>query len=75
MARKLQESIWKFNDEDWKVHITSEQLKEEVQKKFNLGKSTTTYYESGTFKEETSWDIIVPNSLISKVKQYIKDNI
>ena len=74
MARKLQESIWKFNDEDWKVHITSEQLKEEVQKKFNLGKSTTTYYESGTFKEETSWDIIVPNSLISKVKQYIKDN-
>ena len=74
MARKLQESIWKYNDEDWKVHITSEQLKEEVQKKFNLGKSTTTYYESGTFKEETSWDIIVPNSLISKVKQYIKDN-
>jgi len=74
VARKRQESIWKFNDEDWKVHITSEQLKEEVQKKFNLGKSTTTYYESGTFKEETSWDIIVPNSLISKVKQYIKDN-
>ena len=74
MARKLQESIWKFNDEEWKVHITSDQLKEEVQKKFNLGKSTTTYYESGTFKEETSWDIIVPNSLISKVKQYIKDN-
>ena len=74
MAKKQQESIWKFNDEDWKVHITSEQLKEEVQKKLNLGKSTTTYYESGTFKEETSWDIIVPNSLISKVKQYIKDN-
>ena len=74
MARKQQESICKFNDEEWKVHVTSEQLKEEVQKKFNLGKSTTTYYESGTFKEETSWDIIVPNSLISKVKQYIKDN-
>ena len=74
MEEKQQESIWKFNDEEWKVHITSEQLKEEVQKKFNLGKSTTTYYESGTFKEETSWDIIVPNSLISKVKQYIKDN-
>ena len=50
MARKQQESIWKFNDEEWKVHVTSEHLKEEVLKKFNLGKSTTTYYESGTFE-------------------------
>ncbi len=74
MARKQQESIWKFNDEEWKVHITSGQLKEEVLKKFNLGNSTTTYYESGTWKEETSWDLIVPNKLITKVKKYIKDN-
>ncbi len=74
MAKKQQESIWKFNDEEWKVHITSEQLKEEVLKNFNLGNSTTTYYESGTFKEETSWDLIVPNKLITKVKKYIKDN-
>ena len=74
MGKKQQESIWKFNDDDWKVHITSEQLKEEMLKKFNLEKSTTTYYESGTFKEETSWDLIVPNNLINKVKQYIKDN-
>ena len=74
MARKQQESIWKFNDEEWKVHITSGQLKEEVLKKFNLGNSTTTYYESGTWKEETSWDLIVPNKLIKKVKKYIKDN-
>tara|TARA_B100000579_G_C22283057_1_gene599164 strand:+ start:349 stop:576 length:228 start_codon:yes stop_codon:yes gene_type:complete len=74
VAKKQQESIWKFNDEEWKVHITSEQLKEEVLKNFNLGNSTTTYYESGTFKEETSWDLIVPNKLITKVKKYIKDN-
>ena len=74
MTKKQQESIWKFNDEEWKVHITSGQLKEEVLKKFNLGNSTTTYYESGTFKEETSWDLIVPNKLITKVKKYIKDN-
>tara|TARA_B100001063_G_C16534436_1_gene438066 strand:- start:511 stop:738 length:228 start_codon:yes stop_codon:yes gene_type:complete len=74
VARKQQESIWKFNDEEWKVHITSGQLKEEVLKKFNLGNSTTTYYESGTWKEETSWDLIVPNKLITKVKKYIKDN-
>ena len=74
MGKKQQESIWKFNDEEWKVHITSGQLKEEVLKKFNLGNSTTTYYESGTWKEETSWDLIVPNKLITKVKKYIKDN-
>ena len=30
------ESIWKFNDEEWKVHITSEQLKEEVRKNLIL---------------------------------------
>ena len=74
MTKEQQESIWKFNDEEWKVHITSGQLKEEVLKKFNLGNSTTTYYESGTWKEETSWDLIVPNKLITKVKKYIKDN-
>ena len=73
MARKQQESIWKYYD-DWKVHVTNEDLKEEVLKKFNLQNSTTTYYESGTFKEETSWDLIVPNNLIDKVKKYIKDN-
>ncbi len=39
MGKKQQESIWKFNDEEWKVHITSEQLKEEVLKNFNLEKS------------------------------------
>ena len=74
MGKKQQESIWKFNDDEWKVHITSEQLKEEVLKNFNLRNSTTTYYESGTFEEETSWDLIVPNNLIDKVKKYIKDN-
>ena len=74
MGKKQQESIWKFNDDEWKVHITSEQLKEEVLKNFNLRNSTTTYYESGTFEEETSWDLIVPNKLITKVKKYIKYN-
>tara|TARA_Y100001937_G_scaffold65011_1_gene88976 strand:+ start:811 stop:1038 length:228 start_codon:yes stop_codon:yes gene_type:complete len=74
VGKKQQESIWKFNDEEWKVHITNEQLKEEVLKNFNLRNSTTTYYESGTFQEETSWDLIVPNKLITKVKKYIKDN-
>ncbi len=74
MEEKQQESIWKFNDEEWKVHITSEQLKEEVLENFNLEKSGTIYYENGNFQEETSWDLIVPNKLITKVKKYIKDN-
>ncbi len=66
--------IWKFNDIEWKIHITSESLKKNLQEKFNLGNSGTIYYENGNFQEETSWDIIVPNNLINKVKKYIKEN-
>ena len=71
---KNQKDIWKFNDNEWKIHITSESLKDNLQKKFNLEKSGTIYYETGNFQEETSWDIIVPNNLINKVKKYIKEN-
>ena len=69
-----QKDIWKFNDNEWKIHITSESLRDNLQKKFNLEKSGTIYYENGTLQEETSWDIIVPNDLINKVKKYIKEN-
>ena len=69
-----QRDIWKFNDNEWKIHITSESLKDNLQEKFNLEKSGTIYYETGNFQEETSWDIIVPNNLINKVKKYIKEN-
>lgn len=69
-----QKDIWKFNDNEWKIHITSESLKKNLQEKFNLEKSGTIYYENGNFQEETSWDLIVPNKLITKVKKYIKDN-
>ena len=69
-----QKDIWKFNDDEWKIHISDESLKVNVQKKFNLIDTGTIYYENGNFKEETSWDIIVPNDLINKVKKYIKDN-
>ena len=68
-----QKDIWKFNDNEWKIHITSESLKDNLQEKFNLEKSGTIYYETGNFQEETSWDIIVPNNLINKVKKYIKE--
>ena len=66
--------IWKFNEEEWKIHIKDESLKEKVQEKFNIGKSGTIYYENGNFKEETSWDLIIPNAIINKVKKYIKEN-
>ena len=69
-----QKDIWKFNDNEWKVHITSESLKKNLLEKFNLENSGTIYYETGNFQEETSWDIIVPNNLINKVKKYIKEN-
>tara|TARA_Y100000310_G_scaffold321542_1_gene379294 strand:- start:420 stop:641 length:222 start_codon:yes stop_codon:yes gene_type:complete len=69
-----QKDIWKFNDDEWKIHIIDKTLKERVRKKFNLINTGTIYYEKGNFQEETSWDIIVPNNLINKVKKYIKDN-
>jgi hypothetical protein len=69
-----QKDIWKFNDEEWKIHISDKSLKNNVQKKFNLIDSSTIYYENGNFQEETAWDILVPNNLINKVKKYIKEN-
>ena len=69
-----QKNIWKFNDEEWKIHISDKSLKINVQKKFNLIDSSTIYYENGNLSEETAWDITVPNNLINKVKKYIKDN-
>jgi len=68
------ENIWKFNDEEWKIHFEDIQLLEEAKKKFDLGNSITIYYESGSLSEETSWDIIVPNNKINEVKKFIKDH-
>ncbi len=69
-----QKNIWKFNDEEWKIHIDSESLRKEVQEKFNIEKPGTIYYENGNLQEETSWDLIIPNALINKVNKYVKDN-
>ena len=69
-----QKNIWKFNDEEWKIHITDVELFEQTKKEFDLGNSVTIYYESGSLSEETSWDIIVPNNKINEVKKFIKDN-
>jgi antitoxin component YwqK of YwqJK toxin-antitoxin module len=72
MVRK--NDIWKFSEDEWKVHVTDSELLEKVKIKFNLKDSTTIYYENGSFDEETSWDIVVPDNKISKVKQFIKVN-
>ena len=69
-----QKDIWKFNDKEWRIHISDKSLKINVQNKFNLIDSSTIYYENGNLREETAWDITVPNNLINKVKKYIKDN-
>jgi len=69
-----QKNIWKFNDDEWKVHINNKSLRKQVQEKFNIEEPSTIYYENGSFQEETSWDLVIPNALISKVNKYIKDN-
>ena len=68
-----QKNIWKFNEDDWKVHIESKELLDKLMEKFSLEHSTI-YYENGNLREETAWDITVPDNLINKVKKYIKDN-
>ena len=69
-----QKNIWKFNDNEWKVHISDNTLLEQLKKKFDLGNAQTIYYGKGSVKEETAWDIIVPDNKINKVKKFIKDN-
>jgi hypothetical protein len=69
-----QKNIWKFNDDEWKVHINNKSLRKQVQEKFNIEEPSTIYYENGSFQEETSWDLVIPNALINKVNKYIKDN-
>ena len=65
-----QKNIWKFNDDEWKVHISDIALVNDIKIKFDLKDSTTIYYESGSLSEETSWDIVVPNDKIEEVKKF-----
>ena len=68
-----QKDIWKFNDDEWKVHISSDEMCKKLVDRFDLHRSTI-YYENGVLSEETAWDVIVPNSKINRVKKFIKDN-
>ena len=67
------ENIWKYNDDEWKVHINSDSIRKKLIDTFKLD-SSTVYYENGRLSEETSWDVVVPNSKIDKVKKFLKDN-
>ena len=67
------ENIWKFNDDEWKVHVKDTNILEKLSDTFGLD-SSTIYYENGGLSEETSWDIVVPNDKIKKVKKFLKDN-
>tara|TARA_R100001129_G_C5214655_1_gene217751 strand:- start:25 stop:243 length:219 start_codon:yes stop_codon:yes gene_type:complete len=67
------ENIWKYNDDEWKVHINSDSIRKKLIDTFKLD-SSTIYYENGRLSEETSWDVVVPNSKINKVKKFLKDN-
>ena len=66
------ENIWKFNDDEWKVHIKDDGICQNLIYNFNLERSTL-YYENGKFSEETSWDLIVPNDKIEEIKKFLKD--
>ena len=67
------ENIWKYNDEEWKVHVNNDIIRQKLISTFELD-SSTIYYENGRLSEETSWDIVVPNNKINKVKKFLKDN-
>ena len=70
-----QKDIWKFYD-DWKVHITDNELMEEICQTFNLIDqidNCTKYYDK-SFSNPIGWDIVVPNTTIKDVKKYIKDS-
>ena len=68
-----QKNIWKFNEDEWKVHIRDSNVLKKLYDAFGLD-SSTVYYENGRLSEETSWDVVVPNSKIKKVKKFLKDN-
>ena len=69
-----QKNIWKFNEDDWKIHFDDNDLFDKVREEFDLGSRTTVYYEQGVLSKETSWDLVIPNDKINKVKKFIKDN-
>ena len=70
-----QKDIWKYYD-DWKVHITDNQLMEKICQNFNLMNqidNCTRYYDKN-FSNPIGWDIVVPNDKLEEVKKSIEDN-
>ena len=70
-----QKNIWKFNEDDWKIHFDDKELLDNVRKKFNLGPVNTVYYEQGVLSEATSWDLIVKDNKIEEVKKFLKGKL
>ena len=48
-----EKNIWKFNDDEWKVHIDKKEVCDKLDTKFKL-KTSTVYYETGVLSKETS---------------------
>ena len=70
-----QKDIWKFNEDEWKVHITDSKLLKSVGQTFNLLNHIdrfTKYYD-GDINNTIVWDILVLDTFIEDVKKYIKD--
>ena len=71
-----QKDIWKFNKDEWKVHLTDIKLMESLCQTFNLMNQSNrcTQYYNKSFSNPIGWDIVVPNTVINDVKKYIKDS-
>ena len=70
-----QKNIWKFNEDDWKIHIEDKELLDKVCEKFDLGSANTVYYEQGVLSNATSWDLIVKDNKIEEVKKFLKGKL
>ena len=70
-----QKNIWKFNEDDWKIHIEDKELLDKVREKFDLGPANTVYYEQGVLSKATSWDLIVKDNKIEEVKKFLKGKL
>jgi|TARA_B100000073_G_C23344180_1_gene416143 hypothetical protein len=66
-------NIWKYGEDEWKVHIDDSDMSKKICDELNLSKSTF-YYENGDLSKETSCDFIVSKKELTKIKKLLKDN-
>ena len=66
-------NIWKYGNDEWKVHIDDSNISKRICEELNLDKSTH-YYENGDLSNETSCDFIVNKKQLDKIEKLLKEN-